>query len=381
MFDVGYYFVSNLPLFAACVVIVFLAIRNYQVRRKESINFLVFVALIFVLCLVVCVEQYACATGDVILGTIFTSIGYITRPILLYIFLLIANIGQKRKKWFNILVSSLLIINTIVYLFPLFFGVPGLSTIVFSYHTIASGQAEFIRGTTLLNYSSHLVCVVFLVLLIYIAIFRFHGKHRRDGWVFILGAIIILSTVITEMLANRSDLLNIVCIICALINYIFIMTVNALRDPLTGLYNRDTYYTDISRYKNQVNGVIQIDMNELKYLNDHFGHDAGDKALSYISKILVKSINPKNMCAYRLSGDEYLVLMFQGTKEQLEKTVNGVKEQMKESNYSIALGYYFIDKKNDKTTFEEAMMIAEKKMYKDKDEYYRISGHDRRGRK
>ena len=56
-------------------------------------------------------------------------------------------------------------------------------------------------------------------------------------------------------------------------------------------------------------------------------------------------------------------------------------DMMKESNYSIALGYYFIDKKNDKTTFEEAMMLAEKEMYKDKGEYYRISGHDRRGRK
>ena len=379
--DLSTFFASNLPLFAVCAIIIFLAIRNYRVRTKESIYFLLFTALVLVLFVVVLMEQFATKTGDVVLGTIFTSIGYITRPVLLYVFLLIANMGQRRKNWFYALCAGLLSLNFIIYLLPLFFGVPGISTAVFSYRLLDNGQALFVRGTTLLNYSSHFISVILLGLLIYLSIIRFHGKHRRDGWVFILCAVIILTTVITEMVTCRSDLLNIICVICALINYIFIMTVNALRDPLTGLYNRETYYADISRYKNQVNGIVQIDMNELKYLNDNFGHDSGDKALRFISSILVKSLNPSNMCAYRLSGDEYLILMFLGTLEQLEKTIKSIRSDINNSEYSIALGYYYFDKKSDKTTFEEGMRISEQEMYKDKSNYYQSTGHDRRGRK
>ena len=372
---------SNLPLFAACIIVIFLAIRNYNVRKVESINFLVFVGLLLILFVVVLMEEYASYQGMVVVGTIFTSIGYITRPILLYVFTLIANMGQKRRKIFYILVGSLLILNTIVYIFPLFFGVEGISTAVFSYHLLSNGHAEFVRGTTFLNYSSHIVSAVLLVVLIYLSIVRFHGKHRRDGWVFILCALIILATVIVEMAASRSDLLNIICAICALIDYIFIMTVNALRDPLTGLYNRETYYIDISKYKHLVNGIVQIDMNELKYLNDNFGHSAGDKALYFISRVLVGSINPSNMCAYRLSGDEYLIIMFQGNKEQLDDVVSHIREQMNSSQYTIAIGEYFFDKKGEKVSFEEGMRIAEERMYSDKADYYKSTGHDRRGRK
>lgn len=379
--DITYYITSNLPLFAVCLVIIFLSIKNIKVRKMESISFLLFTSMVLVLFVVVLMEQYSSYNGLVVVGTIFTSLGYITRPILLYLFMLIANMGRKKPKSFYLITGSLLILNTIVYILPLFFGVEGVSTAVFSYRLLDNGRAQFTRGTTFLNYSSHIVSVILLILLIYLSIVRFHGKHRRDGWVFILCAIIILSTVITEMVTSRSDLLNIVCVICALINYIFVMTVNSLRDPLTGLYNRGTYYTDVSKYKNQINGIIQIDMNELKYLNDHFGHSSGDLALSTISSLLVKSINPSNMCVYRLSGDEYLVLMFQGTKEQLDKTVELTKQRMSETKYTIAMGSYFIDKKNNKVTFEEAMRLAEKQMYKDKALFYTSSGHERRGRK
>ena len=378
--DISYIFGSNLPLFAICLVIIFLSVRNYKVRRLESIYFLIFTALVLVLFVVVLMEEYSCYHGMVVLGTIFTSIGYIVRPVLLYVFILTANMGQKRGKWFYAIISSLLAINFIVYLFPLFFGVEHLSTAVFSYRMLADGTAEFVRGTTLLNYCSHLVSVLLLIALIYLSFIRFTGMHRRDGWVFIVCAVIILATVITEMLLKRSDLLNIVCGICGLVNYIFIRTVSSLRDPLTGLYNRETYYIDISKFVHLVNGVIQIDMNELKFLNDNFGHDAGDKALSTISSILVKSISPHNMCVYRLSGDEFLLLMFQGNKEQLDNTVKSIKEKISQTEYSIAIGSYFIDKKSDKATYDQAFHLAEEQMYKDKADFYQKSGHDRRGR-
>ena len=268
-------------------------------------------------------------------------------------------------------------INFIVYLLPLFFGVPGISKVVFYYSMNDDGTASFIRGTPL-NFFSHIISVFLLALLVYVGTLRFHGKHRRDGLVVIICVAIILITVLVEVLTGRNDLLNVVCGICAMINYIFIMSVNTSRDPLTNLYDRRTYYEDLSRYKNLINGIIQIDMNELKYLNDHYGHGVGDSALNELARIFESCSDETTMCVYRLSGDEFLILMFQGRQEILAHTVYQIKEKLRESTYSAAVGYYFIDKDNKQITFEEAMREAEKLMYKDKADYYLKSGRDRR---
>ena len=375
--DIANYFASNIPLFSISAVIVFIALRNIKIRRKESILFLVFTAIVLLLSVVVEVEDYAQLKGLVVLGTVFTSFGYISRPILLYIFVLLANMEQKRKRRFYVLCSIPLLANFIIYMFPLFFGVPGISTLVFYYKLEETGMASFNRGT-FLNFFSHAISVFYLVVLFYVSTIRFHGKHRRDGLVFILCDVIILATVATEVATGRSDLLNIVCEICAMINYIFIVSVNTSRDPLTNLYDRRTFYEDVSRYKNIVNGFIQIDMNELKFLNDNYGHDRGDLALTALAETFENSINQSTMCAYRLSGDEFVILMFQGNLDQLEKTVLSIKAKIEESNYSAAIGYYFIDPKVEKVTFEEAMKKAEELMYIDKAKYYKESGHDRR---
>ena len=375
--DVSNFFASNIPLFSICLVLILISIRNFKVRKKESVYFLIFTGILLILSVVVVMEQYASVTGNIYLATIFTSIGYAARPVLILIFILLANMNEKRSIWYYRVFIGLLCINALVYVIPWFFNVPWMSTAVFHYELV-DGKAVFQYGG-FLNYTSHAIALFFLVVLIYFSIASFQGKHRRDGIVLILCGLIILATVITEMVLQRTDLLNIISGICIMIDYIFIISINASRDPLTHLYDRRTYYEDLTKYQNLINGIIQLDMNELKYYNDNYGHEAGDEALVSLANIFTSSIVSKIMCAYRLSGDEFLILMFQGKKEQLDEAVNNIKEQLSTSKYSAAMGSYFIEK-GDNTTFDEAMKKAEKLMYKDKNDYYIKSGHDRRGR-
>ena len=370
------YLASNVPLFCICAVMIFLAIRNFKLRRKESIFILIFTGIVLFLSVIVALEKYSARVGNVTLATVVSSCGYIFRPFLLYFFIFLANMDQKRSKNFNIMMTIPLVINLIIYTLPLFMGVPGISKAVFYYELGEDGTAVFYRGS-FLNFCSHFICLLYIFALVYVSTLRFNGKHRRDGLVIILCVVFIVLTVMTEMLADRNDLLNMVCEICLIINYVFIISVNASRDPLTNLYDRRTYYKDISRYEDIVNGVIQIDMNELKYLNDNFGHEAGDIALQTLAKIFEESINKVNMCAYRLSGDEFLVLMFQGSKQDLEDTTHKMKEKLKESKYTAAIGYLYFDKK-DNIAYPTAMKIAEEHMYAEKEEFYRTSGKDRR---
>ena len=375
--DVSNFFASNISLFSICLVLILISIRNFKVRKKESVYFLIFTGILLILSVVVVMEQYASVTGNIYLATIFTSIGYAARPVLILIFILLANMNEKRSIWYYRVFIGLLCINALVYVIPWFFNVPWMSTAVFHYELV-DGKAVFQYGG-FLNYTSHAIALFFLVVLIYFSIASFQGKHRRDGIVLILCGLIILATVITEMVTKRTDLLNIISGICIMIDYIFIISINASRDPLTRLYDRRTYYEDLTKYQNLINGIIQLDMNELKYYNDKFGHEAGDEALVSLANIFTSSIVSKNMCAYRLSGDEFLILMFQGKKEQLDEVVSNIKEQLSTSKYSAAMGSYFIEK-GDNTTFDEAMKKAEMLMYKDKNDYYIKSGHDRRGR-
>ena len=377
--DFSAYLVINIPLFAISIVMSFLAIRNIRVRKKESAYFLGFTAIVLILSVVVFFEKYSQAKGLPEVGTFFTAIGYILRPILLYIFVLLTNMEFKRGRGFYLMVTIPLLVNLLVYLIPIIFmKVEPLAKLIFYYQMNEDGiTASFMRGS-FLNFISHAICLFYLGVSIYVSTVRFHGKHRRDGMVIIMCVVLVLATVAAEMITGRNDLLNIVCEICAMVNYIFIMTINSSRDPLTNLYDRRTYLEDLSRYKDVVNGVVMIDMNELKFVNDTYGHQTGDEALNSLAKIFESSVDQSIMCAYRVSGDEFTILMFQGKIEQLDATVTKIREKMHEGKYTAAIGSCFIDKKTSDITFQEALRKAEELMYLDKDKYYNLTGHNRR---
>lgn len=369
------YLVSNIPLFCLSFVVIFLAVRNFKFRRKESIYFIVFTALVIYLSVAVYLERLEASFGHVVSATFFTTSGYIVRPILLFIFCLLANADKKRSYVFYLAWISPIIINLAVYLLPLFFNT-SVANVVFYYELQADGSAKFMRGG-IINFFAHVVSLAYLLLLVYVSTMRFYGKHRRDAMVLSLCVIFISATVIAEVVTGRNDLLNVVCEICAIINYIFITSVNTSKDALTNLYDRKTFYEDSTRYKDKINGIIQMDMNGLKHLNDSLGHQAGDNALFEVSNIFDNCLYKETMFAYRLSGDEFIILMIQGKEEELLTVVKRIKERMESSIYSIAIGYCYIEK-NSKIDFREAMIISEKMMYEDKNKYYLDNKIERR---
>ncbi len=378
--DIPSYLVSNIPLFAISSVMIFLAFRNLRVRRKESIYFLVFTTIVLFLSVVCALEKYSQRAGLPVVGTIFTAIGYILRPTLLFVFVLLTNMDFRRERWFFWMLGIPLVVNSVLYTLPLFMNVEPINKLVFYYAMNDDGvTASFVRGS-FLNFFSHAICLFYLGVVAYVSTVRFHGKHRRDSIVLLICIVFVLATVAAEVVSKRNDLLNIVCEICAAINYIFIMTVNSSKDPLTNLYDRRTYLEDVSRYKNIINGLVVIDMNELKFVNDNYGHQIGDKALSSLAIIFESSIEPSVMCTYRVSGDEFVILMFQGKIGQLDSTVSSIREKMNASEYSAAIGCCYLDKKAGNVSFEEAIQKAEELMYQDKNKHYNETGHTRRQR-
>jgi diguanylate cyclase (GGDEF)-like protein len=88
----------------------------------------------------------------------------------------------------------------------------------------------------------------------------------------------------------------------------------AIRDPLTGLYNRryleETMDRELHRARRQEThmGVVMMDLDHFKTFNDTFGHAAGDVLLSALANVIKNSIREEDI-ACRYGGEEFLLLM------------------------------------------------------------------------
>lgn len=124
-------------------------------------------------------------------------------------------------------------------------------------------------------------------------------------------------------------------------------------------------------------GVVFADLNGLKTVNDNNGHDAGDKLLSRAASLLKIAFGEDEI--YRAGGDEFVVFCIDCTEEGLnEKTsqLRGLADNT--SDVSFAVGSVFCEGEYD---ICRAMQTADERMYKDKEEFYRLHPEkDRRRR-
>lgn len=88
----------------------------------------------------------------------------------------------------------------------------------------------------------------------------------------------------------------------------------ATKDALTGLYNRrmlDAHLPPLlseARRSGEDLGVLMMDVDNFKFVNDTLGHEAGDRLLIDVARILRSSIREEDL-AFRCGGDEFLVVM------------------------------------------------------------------------
>jgi diguanylate cyclase (GGDEF)-like protein len=96
--------------------------------------------------------------------------------------------------------------------------------------------------------------------------------------------------------------------------YMDLLKEQSIIDPLTGLYNRRFLKETINTITAQIKrsgttlGILAIDVDYFKQVNDTYGHDAGDKVLMEVAKTIKSSIRESDI-AVRYGGEEFLVLL------------------------------------------------------------------------
>lgn len=154
----------------------------------------------------------------------------------------------------------------------------------------------------------------------------------------------------------------------------------AFHDPLTDLYNRVHFKKSLEqsivmaqRYKNLV-GLMLIDLDDFKRINDTWGHDVGDKVLNEIADRLRKTQRSSDLIT-RLGGDEFSVLLPRlNSREEL--TLLGQRILMaincpvenNSSNLPISCSIGLASFPDDATSADELQRCADLAMYYAKQE-------------
>lgn len=143
-------------------------------------------------------------------------------------------------------------------------------------------------------------------------------------------------------------------------------------DSMTGAYNRNTFEIDCVRIEKDTDKVKKLyitacDVNFLKYINDNYGHDSGDKAIIRCAGVLLRSVGKKGT-VYRIGGDEFVCI----TEIDMTKIINA--ELLKESAdykgypFSAAVGTAHYDSELDSENVDIKTILArsDKAMYNHK---------------
>ena len=367
------FFVNNYALLCIGIAMVFMSIQNIKVHTKESTYCLSIIGTTMLLAVILFIERHARKENLLELATWCSFLGYVIRPVCIIFFIRLAD---SRVKKVPIIALIPLVINLIIYSFALFTNVEALSTLVFYYTKTADGLV-FNRGYFLFNFSSHLISLLYLGYLVYVSFKKLKGKHFSHGITLIICTVFVITAVVVESIFSNKDiqLLNVTIAVSALFYYLFLYSERARSDPLTGLFNRETYYYDLNKMNKTINAVIQLDMNGLKWINDNQGHVAGDNALMTIGRICEKNAK-RNVYAYRLGGDEFTILAVNYDEEKVQSIVNEIKDDLSKTSYYCSIGYA-IKHDNDETV-EQLLRRAEEEMYKDKEEFYKQGKFERR---
>jgi len=148
----------------------------------------------------------------------------------------------------------------------------------------------------------------------------------------------------------------------------------ASTDALTGLYNRqhlNTLSEDQSSVQ-QVAGVIMVDINGLKQVNDKLGHQAGDELIIRAAKALRSSVRERDLL-FRVGGDEFVVLVCSHEHKAVFEVEQRIKALSCCSDYThpeymcISVGAALYDAGS---TLERCINLADQRMYIEKRMYY-----------
>lgn len=131
-------------------------------------------------------------------------------------------------------------------------------------------------------------------------------------------------------------------------------------DPLTGLGNRRALEAAWSRRRGAPVGVVMLDMDGLKALNDREGHAAGDHAIRALASAIERAVRPGDTIA-RVGGDEFVILVDVSTTNQLRAVADRISLSAHRAGVEASIGFALVPA--DANDLSTALADADERMY------------------
>lgn len=173
--------------------------------------------------------------------------------------------------------------------------------------------------------------------------------------------------------------------------YLEYMRAQVNTDGLTGVGNTAAYNERKKELDSEImNGkadfsLIMFDINDLKLINDRYGHAGGDRVIRAAASVIEKVYEKKN--TFRIGGDEFIAIADRTYEEEVIRQTERIKELTREYNsnkpegepaLSLSQGWaIFIPEKD--SSFRDVFIRADEQMYECKDSYHSREESTRKG--
>ncbi|MBQ6342450.1 MAG: GGDEF domain-containing protein [Anaerolineaceae bacterium] len=215
----------------------------------------------------------------------------------------------------------------------------------------------------ILSYFPHAMSLIYFVILVIFTAKQFRKGYHHIGWLLSVSLFSFVVAVVAEIVLKTRGVLISAMLLMGTFYYLYLHMEHFKRDYLTGALNRMSFFADLERFHpGNITAFCEIDMNNLKRINDVNGHAAGDKAIKTMSKIILNCL-PRQSYLYCLGGDEFAILFCSTTMEKCEETINRIRKEMTETDYRCGIGLAPWD---PTLPFESIYNLADKRMYEDK---------------
>lgn len=278
---------------------------------------------------------------------VLSAIGYSLRPIIPCCFALIV---RKHTRIKSVFICIPLILNALVAFSALF------CQISFGY----TENNEFVRGP--LGITPFLVAGFYVILLLA----ETTKNWGRGGFkeTLIIAAIVLLGflSTILESIFDFHFVQTPSMAASIAFFYLFAHSYQNNKDPLTGALTRRRFFLDANKYHATLSAVVSLDLNNLKILNDQYGHQEGDKALIAVTDI-VREYTGAHASLYRIGGDEFMILCYKWTEQEVCKMIDSINEDLEATKYRCAVGYAAY---SEQAGFDAVCQEADRIMYENK---------------
>ena len=357
---IEYYFQANFVLLVLAIATLLVPTAKYHKNDQHAFFIKAAVCLFIILSVFNTIEHFASLPESLVpIRYVSTSAGYILRPAII----LMLCFGIRRMGKWDLLILIPLGVNALLVILSCFTGV------VFRFDEANS----FHRGP--MGLFPHIVSFIYLAYLFVVIFFTTKDREIFELFPIFFIAFAGLVAVILEVANVLEGIFDGTMVIGCLFDLVYLTIYYSKRDSLTGLLNHRMYYSDAMRRDASLTAVVSMDMNGLKFLNDNYGHEAGDKGLITLANCFLLESNRK-MKIYRVGGDEFSALCFEMSELEVKQAIERIYSYVAKTEYTCAIGYHY---RKENEPFNEMFHDADMDMYEAKKEFY--SKHNRREEK